>query len=267
MRILSLNAWGGRLHERLIPYLAAADADVICLQEVVRTRDAPAPWLIYRDRDIELPQRANLFEEVSAALPAHDAFFFPAAAGFLFDGNKSVRSEFGLATFVRRNLPIIGQALDFVHGAFSADGWGKHPRPRNAHCMKLHDGTDSVGIVIAQFHGLRDPDGKTDTPERERQANELAGLVARLWKPGQRLVVCGDFNVMPDSATFDILSELELADLVTGRGFTDTRTSFYRKQNRFADYALVTPQVEVCGFDVVETPEVSDHRALVVDVA
>ena len=34
MRILSLNAWGGKLHSPLMKYLADVDADVLCLQEV-----------------------------------------------------------------------------------------------------------------------------------------------------------------------------------------------------------------------------------------
>ncbi|MHC2215618.1 exonuclease III [Rhizobium leguminosarum] len=36
MRIISLNAWGGRLHEALITYVTEADPDVLCLQEVLR---------------------------------------------------------------------------------------------------------------------------------------------------------------------------------------------------------------------------------------
>ena len=75
-------------------------------------------------------------------------------------------------------------------------------------------------------------------------------------------MACGDFNVLPDSRLFDELAELGLADLVTARGFTDTRTSYYGKPNRFADYLLVSAGVTVVDFDVVEAPEVSDHRPL-----
>jgi hypothetical protein len=75
MRIVSLNAWGGRLHEPLIRYLAAADPDVLCLQEVVHAPAAASEWLIYRDLGTDLPQRANLFREVRDALPSHHAIF------------------------------------------------------------------------------------------------------------------------------------------------------------------------------------------------
>jgi endonuclease/exonuclease/phosphatase family metal-dependent hydrolase len=266
LRIVSLNAWGGRVHQPLMRYLTDVDADILCLQEVVRTPASRADWLVYRDADVELPQRANLYEEIRATLPDHDAFFAPVARGELFDGETSVPSEFGLATFVRRSIPVIGQAMDFIHDAFSANGWGEHPRSRNAHCLRLFDHVSGKPITVCQLHGLRDPAGKHDTPARIAQADALVDLIGKVWKGDERLVVCGDFNVLPDNVTFERLAVLGLADLVTGRGFTDTRTSLYQKPGRYADYMLVTGDVEVASFEVVETPEVSDHRALVIEI-
>ncbi|TKT83057.1 endonuclease/exonuclease/phosphatase family protein [Aquamicrobium sp. LC103] len=265
MRVVSLNVWGGRLHAPLMEYLASCGADVLCLQEVVRTPASEADWLVYRDGSHELLQRANLYEEIRAALPTHDAFFAPAARGDLFDGETIVPSEFGLATFIRSDLPVIAQAMDFVHGGFSGNGWGGHPRARNAHCFRLMDYEDGFTVTIAQMHGLRDTAGKGDTPARREQARALAGLVGNVRREGERLIVCGDFNVLPDSVTFDELGRLGLSDLVTTRGFSDTRTSYYEKNGRFADYMLVTPEVDVRHFDVVAAPEVSDHRALLLD--
>lgn len=266
MRIISLNAWGGRLHEALIDYVRQSDADVLCLQEVLRAPDPGSGWSIYRDAGLELPQRTNLFAEISAALPGHDGFFCPTSRGTLFDGDAAIVAEFGLATFVRKSHSVIAQAIDFVHGSFSAGGWGEHPRPRNAHCIRLFSHANASAMTIAHMHGLRDPAGKGDTPAREEQALALAGLIERLWPGDEGLVVCGDFNVLPDSATFKILARLGLSDLVTGNGLVDTRTSYYLKQGRFADYMLVTPEVKIAKFEVVATPEVSDHRALLLDI-
>ncbi|AVA21369.1 MULTISPECIES: endonuclease/exonuclease/phosphatase family protein [unclassified Rhizobium] len=262
LRIVSLNVWGGLLHEPLMQYLVDVDADVLCLQEVTRTKDAPSEWLVYRDHGVELPQRANLFEEIAAALPMHDAFFCPTARGDVFDGDRRIASEFGLATFVRKSYPVIGQASGFVHGEFSADGWGPHPRSRNAHCIRIFDYEGGFPVTIAHMHGLRDIDGKGDTPARRHQADALVELIRHVHKGNERLVVCGDFNVLPGSVTFDSLGALGLSDLVTSRGHRDTRTSYYRKEPRFADYMLVTSAVEVIEFDPVAEPEVSDHRAL-----
>ncbi|MBP1857126.1 endonuclease/exonuclease/phosphatase family protein [Rhizobium herbae] len=266
LRIVSLNAWGGRIHAPLMRYLVEVDADVICLQEVVRTPAAQSDWLVYRDHGVELPQRANLFDEIRAALPSHDAFFCPTARGTLFDGDAEIASEFGLATFVRSSLAVIGQAGDFIHGEFSPDGWGPHPRARNAHCLRLFSYEDGFPVTIVQMHGLRDLAGKGDTPARDRQTDALIEIILNLWPGNERLVVCGDFNVLPESGMFGALADLGLSDLVVSRGHTDTRTSYYEKAGRFADYMLVTPDVEVVTFDAVAQPEVSDHRALLLEM-
>ena len=267
MRILSLNAWGGRVHQPLLKYLAAIDADVLCLQEVVRTPGQPHGWLTYRHGDLCLPQRTNLYDEIRAVLPEHQPWFFPTARGILHDDHgREIWSEFGLATFVRGTYAVIGEALGFVHGAFSPDGWGGHPRSRNAHCIRLFDPDGGVFLTVAHMHGLRDPAGKGDTPAREKQADRLAELIGRVWPGDERLVVCGDFNVLPESVTFSRLAALGLSDLVVGRGHTDTRTSLYEKAGRFADYMLVNDRVEVASFDVVADPEVSDHRPLLLGV-
>ncbi|MEI2302430.1 endonuclease/exonuclease/phosphatase family protein [Ensifer sp. MJa1] len=266
MRILSLNAWGGKLHAPLMTYLADVDADVLCLQEIARSPKSEAAWLFYRDANVELAQRANLFDEIAAILPDHDGFFCPTARGTLLDGDRPVASEFGLATFVRRSYSVIAQTLGFVHGTFSPDGWGAHPRARNAHCIRLFDHDAGAAITIAQMHGLRDINGKDDSPERVAQADALVRLILQVWPGGERLVVCGDFNVLPDSNTFQALGQLGLTDLVVSRGHTDTRTSHYLKDGRFADYLLVNAEVDVERFDVVAQPEVSDHRALLLDV-
>ncbi|MBB3539966.1 MULTISPECIES: endonuclease/exonuclease/phosphatase family protein [unclassified Rhizobium] len=267
MRVISLNAWGGKLYEPLIRYLRDADPDVLCLQEVTRSVGVTSDWLEYRDGSHILPQRANLFDEIKAILPHHDAFFAPTARGTLFDGEQQLSSEFGLATFVRNSYPVVGHAMDFVHGDFSGDGYGEHPRPRNAHCIRLFDYSANRPITIVQLHGLRDLAGKGDTAARGGQADALVALIHRIWREGEPLVVCGDFNVVPGSVMFAALAELGLTDLVTSRGHTDTRTSHYAKEGRYADYLLVTANIDVVAFDVVEQPEVSDHRALLLEIA
>jgi len=77
------------------------------------------------------------------------------------------------------------------------------------------------------------------------------------------VVVCGDFNLLPDSETFVVLAELGLTDLV---GTADTRSSRYRKPVRHANYLLVSDVAAVKQFEIAAEPEVSDHRALVLDI-
>lgn len=266
MKIMCLNGWGGRLHEELVHYVRTMSPDVLCLQEVVHSPTTRKDWLTYRDGDHVLPQRANLFRDIAEALPEHVAIFCPAAQGVLWDENEAVPSQWGLATFVRQSFPIIAQAQDFVHKSFSPHGYGDHPRSRSAHAIRIYDYARDRPVCIAHMHGLRDLNGKRDTPERLAQAHRLVDLISRVTTLGDPLVVCGDFNVEPDSGTFRVLAGVGLTDLVTTRGFESTRTSHYKKPGRFADYMLVNHAVEVLEFTVAARPEVSDHCPLILEI-
>ncbi len=73
---------------------------------------------------------------------------------------------------------------------------------------------------------LRDIDGKGDTPARRHQANALVELIRQVRQGDERLVVCGDFNVLAGERNLRAhLSALGLSDLITSRGHRDTRTS------------------------------------------
>ncbi|WP_299284251.1 endonuclease/exonuclease/phosphatase family protein [uncultured Tateyamaria sp.] len=262
MEIMCLNGWGGKLHGDLLPYLSQERPEILCLQEVVHSPDSDQDWLTYRDGDHVLAQRANFFADVCAALPDHIATFCPAARGVLWDGDTSVPSYWGLATFVHRALPIIGQVQGFVHKSYGPDGYGDHPRSRSAHGVRVFDHGASRAISITHMHGLRDLAGKMDTAARATQAHKLAALSAQLSEAGDLRIICGDFNVEPDSETLQILGDAGLSDLITTRGFTSTRTAHYTKPGKFADYMLISNATAVRDFHVVQAPVVSDHCPL-----
>ena len=110
------------------------------------------------------------------------------------------------------------------------------------------------------MHGLRDQAGKHDTPDRHKQALRLAALMGDLRESTDLAVLCGDLNLLPDSATFDVLAECGLHDLV---GSADTRTSLYPKPLRHASYMLMSDATRVREFSIPSAPEVSDHRPLI----
>jgi endonuclease/exonuclease/phosphatase family metal-dependent hydrolase len=266
MKIMCLNGWGGKLHEAVAGYVAAERPDVLCLQEVVHSPETTREWLTYRDGDHVLPQRANFFADVAAVLPDHVAFFCPAAQGVLWDDYHPLPSQWGLATFVHKSLPVIAQEQGFVHKAFSPHGYGDHPRSRSAHGIRVYDYASDRPVSVTHMHGLRDLRGKMDTPERASQARRLLELSDRVSEPGDLRVVCGDFNVEPESETLRLLAEAGFTELVTGHGFESTRSSHYEKAGRFADYMLVDRPDEVAAFKVVYQPEVSDHCPLLLNL-
>lgn len=129
--------------------------------------------------------------------------------------------------------------------------------------MRTLDRAAGRSVWVVQVHGLRDPAGKADTPARRAQAERLARLVRRIRGPRDLVVVCGDLNLLPGSETFDVLAGEGLTDLV---GTADTRTSRYPKPVRHASYLLVSDVGAVRRFAIVTEPEVSDHRAMILDI-
>lgn len=263
---MCLNGWGGTVYDTLLPYLKQNNPDVLCLQEVVHTPASNKDWLTYRDGDHVLPQRAHFFRDVAKALPEHTALFCPAAQGTLWDDDIQVPSQWGLATFVKKSFPIIAQAQGFVHKTYAPYGYGDHPRSRVAHAIRVFDYEANRPVCVAHMHGLRDLRGKMDTPERTEQARRFISLAMSIVERHDPLIVCGDFNVEPESETIHILTEAGLTDLVTTRTTRGTRTSYYKKPRRNADYMLVNTYVEVVDFTVVFEPEVSDHCPLVLEM-
>jgi endonuclease/exonuclease/phosphatase family metal-dependent hydrolase len=259
-----LNAWGGAVFDNLAEWLPQINCDVLCLQEVTRTPGLNG-WTTFHDAERVLPQRANLFDDVRQLLPQHQGFFVASDSGPVLDEHgRTHRQDFGLAVFVNRSLPVIGQMARFVHGSFiDHEEWTISDRPRIAQGLRLVDRAGARQVTIVHVHGLRDPAGKHDTPARHAQASRLASLVTSIREAGDLTILCGDFNLLPDSETFRGLRGIGLTDLV---GSLDTRTTLYRKPLRHANYLLISQPNDVVHFDVPAMPEVSDHRPLILDI-
>lgn len=259
-----MNAWGGALSDHLLDWLPGCGGHVVCLQEVTRTPGLTG-WTRFADGHRALPQRADLFDDVRTALPRHQGIFLACDSGPVQDGDGGRhRQDFGVATLVAEHLPVVGVQSAFVHGQFTDHAeWPAGDRPRNALAVRTVDRATGRPVWVVQLHGLRDPAGKADTPARRAQAERLAALVRRVRGPADLVVVCGDLNLLPGSETFDVLASAGLTDLV---GAADTRTSHYPKPVRHASYLLVSDVTAVERFEVLTAPEVSDHRALVLDI-
>lgn len=264
MKIISINAWGGAMYDELVGWLKAVDAEIICLQEVTRTPNRSG-WATFADGERTLPQRLNLFDDVSAVLPGYTPYFVANDAGPVTDGEGvELRQDFGIATWVRDDVPVVGLDARFVHSRFvDHTVWDVDDRPRAALTVTVRDRVVGKSVSVIQCHGLRDPAGKGDSLIRLEQARKLAGIVERMCSTSEVVVLCGDLNLLPTSKTFALLAEHGMTDLV---GDADTRTSIYTKAIRSASYVLVSSPTAVRSFEIVAAPEVSDHRALVLEL-
>jgi len=115
--------------------------------------------------------------------------------------------------------------------------------------------------AILNMHGLWNGQGKKDSSERLYQSQRIYDFMQKLNIP---IILCGDFNLRPDTESMRIL-EKNMNNLIKTYGVTSTRTSLYEKEEKFADYILVSNDVTVKEFKVL-SEEVSDHAALFLEI-
>jgi len=251
MRLITLNTWAGNSLGPLMKFLKreAEATDIFCFQEVFhadqKTVDAmhPGEYLC-----------GDLFQKMDELLTDFDGYFVYA------DRHPEV---FSLAMFVRKTVPVreVGDAVIFDAPEKEVGNFIHSPRKIQYAMIETENGP----CTVANYHGIFTGGSKKDTPERIQQSESIA---AYLGKSKGRKLLCGDFNLLPDTESFGILKN-GMRDLVTEHGVEKTRTPLYRhyhdaSEPNFADYILVTPDVVVSGFGVL--PDiVSDHSPLFVE--
>lgn len=263
MKIESLNTWGGRIFDPLIQHFKNnQDIEIFCLQEIYSTptenkytREVSLNNLSFEDA----PGRANLFDEISAALPNHVGFFTSCLSGFDSAGEATFELDFGQAMFFKNEVSVLSTGETSVFrdkGGFIVGDNTSQPRAlQHAEIEK-----DGKKYAIANFHGTWTGGGKGDTESRIEQSQKVKRALDAL--SGSK-ILCGDFNLAPDTESIAILEE-GMENLIKTYGVASTRSEFYKKPLKFADYILISPGVMVNDFKVLQEP-VSDHLPLQLD--
>lgn len=240
MKLITLNIWGGHIKEPLLKFMAAnQDIDIFCLQEVYH--QAPNK-VSTEDRELSL----NIFSEIQEQLPQHHGYF-----------SGVVQNIYGLAMFIRKEITVIKEDRIKIHDNPNYPGVGPtHSRYlQSISCL-----CNNQMFSIINVHGLWNGMGKTDSPERIIQSQNIKRYVDSITHPK---ILCGDFNLRPDTESMMIIEE-GLTNLIQTHGVTSTRTSLYSKEEKFADYIFTSPEIKVNQFEVL-TDEVSDHSPLLLD--
>ena len=110
------------------------------------------------------------------------------------------------------------------------------------------------------MHGLWNGKGKTDTPERMQQARIAKEF---LNKAKDKSIFMGDFNLLPENESLKIMEE-NMTNLIKTTNITTTRTALYNKPIPWADYALVSKDINVISFQVPEV-NCSDHQPMILE--
>jgi len=244
MKIIFLNIWGGKIKNPLLDFFKkySNSVDIFCLQEVFN--GGKTARAIYKDDNM------NIFREIGERLPTHKGYF---AAS---EGNEE-----GLAIFVKKNITIeeTGDVFVFRHKDAMKNGDGK-TLGRNLQYISFV--LDGKKYLVGNFHGLWNGINKLDSDNRLKQSQKIINFLDA--RNEDCKILGGDFNLLPETQSVKML-EVDLKNLIKEYNITSTRSSFYTKPEKFADYCFVPPTVDVKQFEVLKD-EISDHLPLLVEI-
>lgn len=249
MKLISLNTWGGRAGKaNLLAFFEAnKDVDIFCLQEILSAPyqdlyGSPAGGLAFDHTKI---MNYGL-QEISTVLSNHMPYFKP-----------HYLDNYGLMMLVKKDIDVISEGETFVYkekGHVPVGDVGTHARNLQYVTLATKDGDKT----ILNFHGLWNGQGKGDSEDRIIQSKKILQFINTLSIP---FVLAGDFNLLPDSQSLRMIEDSGLRNLIKEYGISSTRTSLYKKEEKFADYIFVTDEIKVNDFKVM-SDEVSDHSPL-----
>jgi endonuclease/exonuclease/phosphatase family metal-dependent hydrolase len=103
---------------------------------------------------------------------------------------------------------------------------------------------------------------------RLRHVGELETAISRHVDPDVAVIVAGDVNDVPGSATWEALSRTR-PEAFAAAGSGDGFTSSARRPHKRLDAAFVDPRLHVTAATVLDGPDVeiaSDHRPVLVEL-
>ena len=250
MKIISLNTWGGRAgKEKLLGFFAKHhdDIDVFCLQEIWSAPYKHLDGCLAGGTTIN-QQNIMVYgkQDISKTLPDYKVYFHPHHL-----------DNYGLMMMVKQDLKVVATGEIFVYkykGYLPEGDAGKHARNIQYVTLKTSAGL----ITIINFHGLWNGRGKTDSEDRLMQSANILAFTKKLNNP---FIICGDFNLAPETQSLKMFEEVGLKNLIKDYGIKSTRTSCYTKPEKHASYVFVSNNIEIKSFQILPD-EVSDHLPL-----
>ncbi len=243
MRLICLNTWGGKLYDQFSYFLERFQrtTDLFCFQEVF----APPPTSGFAKGD---PERVfDLYERLGRQLQ-----------GYLAEPYTSFGER--LALFVRDSIKIddYGDMALYPQREVVV---GKRTLSMGSRLQWVVFRRKNKLCTVANIHGIWQPSGKEDSPERLIQSENIAEFLKH--EKGAK-ILCGDFNLLPQTRSIKML-EQNLRNLIREYAITSTRSSHYSpKKEKFADYIFTSADARVLDFRVLED-EVSDHLPLLLE--
>lgn len=251
MKVISLNAWGGKGGvDLLITFLKKhKEVDIFCLQEIWDGGEEMigSPAARFTLENIE----TELLERIREALPEHVVYFRPHLHDF-----------FGLALLVRNEHAVLEEGEIDIYkekGYVPKENIGDMAR------ILQYVSLENPSCTVSQVHGLWNGKGKEDSDERLLQSEKILNFLRSSEGPQ---IVLGDFNLRPGTESIRMLEKAGFRNLISEFDIQTTRTNLYdwKEKEPYADYVFVNDRITVLDFKVLPD-EVTDHAALYLEFA
>lgn len=248
MKLISLNIWEGGIYQPLVDFLEKykPETDTFCFQEIFRS---------------EIGIRGNsenilTFNKIKEILSDFNGYFEDYVAPGEY--NKE-----GLAIFIKKGIEVKDSGEIFIYSPPMLGLSNDNPKSLWRNLQYVRCNSQGKEFLVANMHGLFDFATKSNKGDISERIEQSQRVKAFLEKFNCLKVLCGDFNLWPGTKALKILEE-GMRNLVKEYNVTSTRSAFFDFPNRFADYMLVSLDVKVNDFKVLEET-VSDHLALWLD--
>lgn len=246
---MTLNTWGCKVPE-IFEYIKqkADDIDVFCFQEILSNGIGVT----------ERGEPKDSLQKIDALLPSHTGYFLSYGdGGYYSQNNSSLDFQYGLAVYARKSL---SQGTAEGVPLYTLEGkWSEYTK-KVAAGLLLSIPVDS--FLVVNIHGLWEEGSyKKDTDIRFEQLRIIEEYLGQFDEPK---ILCGDFNVLPDTKFLKTLDG-SYDNLITKYGISSTRSTLYEKELRFADYMMVDKTIPIINCSVDDIA-VSDHLPLIAEI-
>lgn len=240
MKLIQLNAWGGRIDNILKDFLKEETPDILCGQEI-----------------ISYPRGDSLLfftaEEINEAANTKYSAFGAAASIPYMQGH----AEFG--NMISSKKPIVKSEIVFTNSEYVKDFNFEDYDYNIRNFVHAVIEVNSKKLNVITHHGHHVRDHKDGTDATDRQMKFIHDYIKELNEP---VILTGDFNLQPKSKSLKELNTL-LVNLSVEYNLKTTRNELTSK-SEVCDYIYVSNDVIVKNF-YAHSRIVSDHQALVLD--
>jgi len=239
MKLVQLNAWGGRLENQIMELLRHESADFVCLQEAISMKGKTVLTVSVE----QLQERLN-----------YPSAFLSPVFSFNLMNKKALFGNVLLSKEKPSSEETIFTNLEYTDG-FDFD-------THDYNIRNLQHAQFDVGdkkLHILNHHGHHIGEHKNGDEQTLRQMRQIRDYIEKL---DGAVVLCGDFNLSPHSESIELLNDM-LRNLSIENKLETTRTQLTHKKE-VCDFIFVNDQVKVRSFGAADEV-VSDHKALILE--